>query len=119
MKEKIKYICELTDKEFNTKKEAEKYETEYREKEFRKLFPLCNEKDDEYKKHCIFCGLKVLEYDCVYDGHRNERGDIIFEDEWNKIFGSVFCLKCYNVLLKRIKNIIIQNKEKFNFIKNI
>ncbi|NGX64083.1 MAG: hypothetical protein KR126chlam6_01507 [Candidatus Anoxychlamydiales bacterium] len=106
-KKKITWIAE-TGKyplEFSTKKEAVAVEKEYNfEEKIKKLSVILRKyfktyyKDNRFQKYiyfCVDCGKKLLEYKCENDGHRNERGDVIFqENNIVTLFDGMRCKKC-------------------------
>ena len=119
-KRKTIWIAELSkeNKEFSTKKEATQAEEEDRLnlkiKElsivFRKYFKTLHKSNScpsRYLFLCVDCGKKVLEYEMKYDGHRNERGDIIFQGDGVVIlFDGKRCSKCNKKIEKLLEEML-------------
>ena len=110
--------------EFSTKKEAVEAE-EYKNNQkitklsvvFRKYFKT-HYKTNDFQKYlylCVDCGKKILEYDCYYDGHRNEKGDIIFQDkEAVELFDGKRCKKCNKKAEKLFEKILLYSEKSEN-----
>ncbi len=81
-------------------------------KEFRKLFHVSHRDDDRYHQHCIDCGKLLLEWESYYDGHRNERGDIIMKENYATLFGGIYCYDCYDKLKLKIYKAMSSQKRK-------
>lgn len=111
---KTKYICEYTKQEFDTQEEALLSEKNNKQTIFRSIFPRTHRSDDNYNTHCIKCGSLLLQYDSVYDGHRNERGNVLINKNRTKIFESWFCDPCHIQTLDILTDIIINNRDKFD-----
>ena len=88
IKKKTIWITE-DGQEFSSKEEAAKAEEEYQINQkiytlsdiLRKYFKQKYSDHDRYDKClylCVDCGIKLLEYESNWDGHRTERGDLIF-----------------------------------------
>ena len=128
---KITWVAELGNKtkEFPTKKEAEQAEKEYGTLEeieklnniFRKYFKISyGEKDrgDKYLGLCVDCGEKLLEYNTEWDGHRNERGDILYSKPNKAIFlDGCRCPKCNDKIIRSFQEMLqfYQDKTHYRF----
>jgi len=67
------------------------------------IFPETHKNDDRYKKHCVECGQILFERDRYWDGHRNEPGDVIYEDENQAmLLNGRYCSKCLQAKIKKI-----------------
>lgn len=106
----------VSGKQFFTKEEAEKYEKSLIENtksyeldlKFRSIFPRNYYSDDWYNCHCVKCGNLLVQYDSVYDGHRNERGDVKIDNPKVILFGGNYCPDCYNKIWSKVRNILIE-----------
>jgi len=121
VRKKITWMAELGKypKEFPTKKKAVEAEEEYKleqniydlENIFRKYFKTYygdRDRYDSYLYFCVDCGKKLLQYKCENDGHRNERGAIIFSDkEADTFFEGMRCKKCYEKAKKLFEKMIL------------
>jgi len=50
--------------------------------------------DTRYKKHCVLCGKLLLRYENYWDGHRNERGDLVERHNNNRTPNGYQCVSC-------------------------
>lgn len=65
--------------------------------------PKSHKNDDHYKKHCVNCGEKVIEWDREWvPPDRPNRGHIIFRKFGCEIKGAQFCLGCANQIVDLI-----------------
>ena len=103
--------CKFCGTTFGEKKAAADCETDCKHKEEieslrkerQKYFPIYHSDDDRYIKHCIDCGKRVAEWECEYDGHRNERGSQCFDDKDARvIMGGRRCKDCTSVFEKKL-----------------
>ena len=105
--------CGICEEVFDTKEDAKKCEAdckEYKEiqslvKKRQKLFPSHYEKDTRYEKHCVDCGISLLEWEREFDGHRAEMGRLIFEGEYVETFGGKRCSKCDAKFQTKVKKL--------------
>ena len=120
------WIAETDDKKwYATKGEAYAAELESKERKeidklepiFRKYFKKDYGKKDRYNSYlylCVGCGKKILEYDSVWDGHRSNRGEVLFRDsDATKLFNGWICSKCHDKIVKLIQEMIaLYNNDK-------
>lgn len=65
------------------------------------VFPSRHKNDTRYKKHCVDCGKLLYRYELCWDGHRNERGEIVEKYDWVKTLGGLRCPEC-NIIFEKI-----------------
>lgn len=84
--------------------------------EWEEVFLSWHKDDDRYKKHCVDCGKLLYRYEACWDGHRNERGDLIEQHDAVRILDGLRCLDCAAIfkeaLLKAYVEFQIVNGEK-------
>ncbi len=132
-KRKTIWIAELTreNREFLTKKEATQAEEEDKlnlkitelSKVFRKYFKTYHESNSHpgrYPRYlflCVDCGKKVLEYECRWDGHRNEIGDIIFQgDGVVTLLDGKRCKECNEKIEKLLEKMLLFHSQETKII---
>lgn len=96
------YKCDCCSNTFDSYAEATECELKHKENfyEAKKLkhLPESHPKDDRYTKHCVDCGICVCEYAREWDGHRNNKGNLIFVIDNKRVFNGLRCLNCYDKL---------------------
>lgn len=117
MKRKTVWIAELRsgEKRFETKKEAVAAEEEDKlaaevdrlqpvlEKYFRTYYG-DSDRYNNYRYVCVDCGSLLIEWDRVWDGHRNERGRVLEKYDYCGLFGGLRCPSCHDKAKKLLKD---------------
>ena len=95
---KTVYICDFCRKKHKTEEECliceKKCKAKENIQEVRNFLQTYHDKNTGYEKHCVVCGKLVRKYESNYDGHRNERGRVIFEDNPSVFCDSWYCIDC-------------------------
>ena len=100
MRKKIIWVAELQDgvtKECDTKKEALEAEELHQKKirsrdlmdTFRKHFHIHFDQNDEHNRFlfpCVDCGIPLHEFECIFDTHRCERGEMTIYNKTRTLF---------------------------------
>jgi DNA-directed RNA polymerase subunit RPC12/RpoP len=115
------YQCNDCGKHFEIKEDAFSCEEKHlKEREIankQKVFPVYHEKDSKYSKHCVECGKELLRYESIWDGHRNDTGDISFTLPYKTLMDGKYCLDCYAPLEKTITNAVLKYRKQKENIK--
>jgi len=121
VRRKITWIAEIEEhpQEFVKKKDAVLAEEEYNiDNEIKKLNGIFrkyfktdyddNHRYDSYVYFCVDCGIKLLEYAVEYDGHRNERGNVIYKHDGPapKFFDGNRCEPCDKKVFKLFQEML-------------
>ena len=77
------------------------------------IYKTFHNKDDYLTRYCVDCGKKVLEYNSSWDGHRTERGDIIFKEAGYDVFlGGKRCADCHKKIYLKLVDTVVSVYEK-------
>lgn len=76
------------------------------------IFPSRHKNDDRYRKHCVDCGKLLYRYELCWDGHRNERGEIVEKYDWVKTLGGLRCPECNTIFETILLKAYINSKDK-------
>ena len=121
VKKIVEYQCEKTKKKFSKEKDARasedkhvlEKETKKKIKIFQSIYKTFHNKDDYLTRYCVDCGKKVLEYNSSWDGHRTERGDIIFKEPGYDVFlGGKRCADCHKKIYLKLVDTVVSVYEK-------
>jgi len=101
-KQSTKWACGVCSTEFGERDAAAGCETkccatlerERFESRWAEAFPCGHKDDDRYERHCVECGKLLIRYETLWDGHRNERGDIAEHHDRVETLGGLRCPGC-------------------------
>lgn len=107
------WACEICDTCFDNEEEALSCEQQHlnekidndAEQLLQSVFPTSHNSDTRYEYHCVLCGKLIMKYDTVWDGHRNERGDLIY-DNGIKFMEGYYCSTCVIEGKNRLQNAV-------------
>jgi hypothetical protein len=71
--------------------------------QWNKIFPQFHPNNTKYKKHCVDCGRKLLEWnDDGGDMHRNEPGTLKFKETYFKTLDGLRCPVCHAIFRSKL-----------------
>jgi len=112
------WACEICDTCFDNEEDALSCEQRHLDEKtednaeqlLQSVFPTRHNSDTRYEYHCVLCGKLLIQYDTVWDGHRNETGDIVLNNGIKFMEGN-YCNKCVTEGKSRLQRAVEFLKE--------
>lgn len=76
------YVCHFCHRKHENKTNAKECELTCLQEKYKQQSRLIfnwHKKDDRYTQYCPICNVKIREYDSIWDGHRNNVGNLEFD----------------------------------------